>query len=91
MTVKSEGLEITLTGNCEVGEAEILLSALLESPQSRVVLAAERIHTALWQILIAMRPHVEGRPPDGFSGTHILPLIIGGDGAMRTVPESTGP
>ena len=76
MTVTAEDREIRLTGNCGVAEAEILLSALLEAPDSRVVLAAERIHTALWQVLLAMRPDIEGKAPDGFAAKHLLPLII---------------
>lgn len=75
MTVIVGEREIRLTGRCGVDEAEALLSALSASPQSRVVLAAERIHTALWQVLVAMRPAVIGEAPDRFSSDYILPLL----------------
>lgn len=81
MTVTVEEGEIRLTGRCGVDEAEALLSALSASPQSRVVLAAERIHTALWQVLVAMRPAIAGEAPDRFSADYILPLIARKDEA----------
>jgi hypothetical protein len=46
MTVAVEGMEIRLTGRCGVEEAETLLAALHAAPESRVVLAAERVHTS---------------------------------------------
>ncbi|RDJ20854.1 hypothetical protein DWF00_28335 [Bosea caraganae] len=75
MTITVTDHEIRLTGRCGVDEAEALLAALSESPQNRVVLAAERIHTALWQVLVALRPSVLGEAPDRFSAEYILPLI----------------
>ena len=75
MTVIVEEREIRLTGRCGVDEADALLSALSSAPQRRVVLAAERIHTALWQVLVAMRPTVVGEAPDRFSVDYVLPLI----------------
>ncbi len=75
MTVIVGEREIRLTGRCGVDEAEALLSALSIAPQSRVVLAAEHVHTALWQVLVALRPTVIGGAPDRFSADYILPLI----------------
>lgn len=75
MTVVVEGHEIRLTGRCGVDEAETLLEALSAAPESRVVLAAERIHTSLWQVLLALSPDVTGEAPDHFSTQFILPLI----------------
>lgn len=75
MTITVGNGEIRLTGRCGVDEAEALLSALSASSQCRVILAAERIHTALWQVLVALRPDIEGEAPDRFSADYILPLI----------------
>ncbi|HEV7321815.1 MAG TPA: hypothetical protein VGO04_24690 [Ensifer sp.] len=75
MTVTVEEQEIRLTGRCGVDEAETLLSALSAAPHRRVVLDAERMHTALWQVLLAMRPTISGEAPDRFSADYILPLI----------------
>jgi hypothetical protein len=81
MTVAVEGMEIRLTGRCGVEEAETLLAALHAAPESRVVLAAERVHTSLWQVLLALRPEVEGEAPDPFSAQFILPQIRRNDPA----------
>ncbi len=75
MTVVVEAGEIRLSGRCGVEEAEALLRALADAPESRVVLAAERIHTAIWQVLLALRPRVAGAAPDPFSARHLLPLL----------------
>ena len=85
MTVTVEGHEIRLTGRCGVDEAETLFAALSVSPQSQVILAAERIHTALWQVLIALRSNVAGDAPDRFSAEYILPLITRNEKKDKTL------
>jgi hypothetical protein len=76
MTIEVNGDRIVLKGRCGVEEAEPLLAALAERPDRLVVLEAERLHTALWQILIALKPRLEGTSADAFVVQHILPLVL---------------
>lgn len=78
MTVEIEGGFVRLTGRCGVEEAETLLRALDKLPQPEVVLAAERIHTALWQVLMAARPRLHGDPGDDFVAGFLLPQMLEG-------------
>jgi hypothetical protein len=91
MTVEVSGDRIVLKGRCGVEEAEPLLAALAERSDRVVILEAERLHTALWQILLALKPKLEGRPKDAFVLQHILPLVID-SGALPATSEgaSTG-
>lgn len=87
MTVQvSEGL-IVLSGDCGVENAEALLAALLDNPAFAVEIEAETLHTALWQVLLAVRPAIRGGPRNSFAGRHILPLIETKDPAR--LPEET--
>lgn len=81
MTIEVMPDRIVLKGRCGVEEAEPMLAALLESPGRVVVLEAERLHTALWQVLIALRPRVQGLPKDTFVMRHIMPLVLESTGA----------
>jgi len=76
MSVSTSPERIVLHGRCGVEEAEPLLAALTEAPGRPVVIEAERLHTALWQILIALRPVVVGTPKDTFVMQHIMPLLL---------------
>ncbi|GAU86474.1 hypothetical protein [Bosea sp. BIWAKO-01] len=75
MSVETEGGRIWLRGRCGVEEAETLLRAVTENPGDTVVLSAGQIHTALWQVLMATRPVIEGEAPNDFSARFILPFI----------------
>lgn len=77
MSVKVEGKRIVLAERCGVEEAETLLAALLEDRERTVVITAEAVHTALWQVLIALGPRIEGRPADEFVLRHVLPAMPG--------------
>ena len=62
MTVrKADDTSIVLEGNCEVEEAELLLRLLQEAPESTVNWSScTRLHTAVVQILMAVRPRTVG-------------------------------
>ena len=77
MSVEMSAGKVVLRGRCGVEEAENLLSLLLSHPEAAVVLEAETIHTALWQVLLAVRPSVEGKPLQAFCAHHVMPLIVG--------------
>jgi hypothetical protein len=76
MTVEVSDDRIVLKGRCGVEEAEPLLAALAEAPDRLVVLEAERLHTALWQVLMALKPRLQGQPKDTFVLQYVLPLVI---------------
>ncbi len=84
MTVEITFDKVILKGRCGVEEAEPMLAALIEAPSRTVVLEAERLHTALWQVLIALKPKLEGLPPDPFVVRHIMPLVLQHTGNDRT-------
>lgn len=75
MSVELESGRIWLRGRCGVEEAETLLRVVSENPGLPIFLSASQIHTALWQLLIAMRPAIEGTAPNDFSARFILPFI----------------
>ena len=91
MTIKLDGEDIILEGICRVDEAEALLSALSDHPTRGVVLAAERIHTALWQVLAACAPRVSGEAPDAFSQQFLVPFVALGRGAPKADDEGRDP
>ena len=78
MSVVAKDGRILLNGECGVEEAELLLSAVLDAPQAVVVVKAQKVHTALWQILLAVRPRIEDTAGTGFEALHIVPLIRNG-------------
>lgn len=75
MSVKVNGNQIVLEGRCGVEEAETVLAALLASPDPLVILAAERIHSAIWQVLLAARAPLQGDPPNDFAGRFVVTAI----------------
>jgi hypothetical protein len=77
MSVEMRAGKVVLQSRCGVEEAEKLLSLLVSHPDAAVVLEAETIHTALWQVLLAARPTVEGEPRQIFCAQHVMPLIVG--------------
>lgn len=76
MSIEVTTDRIFIRGRCGVEEAEPLLEALTEAPGRIVVLEADRLHTALWQVLIARKPVIEGQPKDAFVIQHLIPLVL---------------
>ena len=67
MTVRSQEGRIILEGRCGVEDAESLLGALQQSPHADVELeAAENLHTAVVQVLLAIAPSLRGTSKHGF-------------------------
>jgi hypothetical protein len=84
MSVTLSGDRIVVAGETGLGDAEALLALLVRSPSAIVdVSAAAPLHTALWQILLARQPCVEGLASDPFAARW-LPRL-GGD-----APELAG-
>lgn len=76
MSVTMQQGTIALIGDCGVEEAETLLSLLQGNAGAAVDLAAAgRIHTALWQVLLALRPVLVGAPADPFSRQWLVPAL----------------
>lgn len=76
MSVVLDGNAIVLTGDCGVEEAETLMSLVQGNPDTPVdVSAAGSVHTALWQVLMALSPSVVGDPRDPFICQWIMPLM----------------
>jgi hypothetical protein len=78
MTVQVLDKVVVLAGTCGVEEAESLLAALLDDTERRVAIDTAHIHTALWQVLLALRPRIERTPDDTFVVRHILPVLLDG-------------
>jgi hypothetical protein len=73
MTVAAQNGVIRLHGRCLVEDAEPLLLALQDDPEATVDLAeASRLHLAVVQILLALRPSVTGTPQDPVVARHLL-------------------
>lgn len=76
MSVALRGDTICLLGNCGVEEAEKLVSLIQNNPTAKVDLsAAETVHTALWQALLALSPPISGDPLDKFVCDWIMPIL----------------
>lgn len=76
MTVRIDGDTIHLVGRCSAEDADALLVALQEDPGRTVDLgAAQRLHLAVAQVLLATRPSVRGVPASDFLAQHLLNLL----------------
>jgi len=77
MTIRLRtGDEIALQDACPVEDAATLLEYLVAAPGAIVDWSAcDSAHTAVIQILIALRPTVRGRPRSPFLLTFIAPLV----------------
>ena len=77
MTVRlAEDGAVHLEGDCSVEEAETLLAALLDQPAAAVDWRRCRgAHTAVVQVLIALRPPMMGEPDDEFLRRWIAPFL----------------
>ena len=76
MSVRVEARTILVEGTASVGDAEPILAALLEEPARAVDLSkATRLHSAVVQLLLALRPTTVGQPADRFYESHIASLL----------------
>lgn len=81
MTVRQTEEAIILEGRCGVEDAETLLLALQDRPDAAVDTATiEKLHMAVAQVLLALRPTIRGEPNSPFLVRNILgPMISDGD------------
>ncbi|GAA0741421.1 hypothetical protein CA233_05880 [Sphingomonas sp. ABOLD] len=76
MTVRVDADAIYLVGRCPAEDADTLLVALQEAPDRTVDLgAAQRLHLAVAQVLLAARPPVCGVPSSDFLARYLLNLL----------------
>jgi hypothetical protein len=79
MTIRIEDDVVRIEGAAQVADAEPLLSALLDDPTRSVDLTAStRVHSAIIQILVALRPRIIGAPADRFQNGYIAALLDAG-------------
>lgn len=77
MSVRLEHDRISLAGSCPAEDAETLLQALQGGTRLVDLGQAQRLHTAVVQVMLAARAEVDGEPADGFLRTHVMPLFTG--------------
>jgi hypothetical protein len=78
MSVRIEGERVRLEGDCGAADAEALCAALAGGDGRVVeVSAAGRLHTAVVQALVALRPTVSGKFSDPFLGRYVTALFQG--------------
>jgi hypothetical protein len=76
MSVRILDGAVRIDGNGLVEDAETILAALLGDPTLAVDLGGcGRVHTAIVQVLLALRPQIVGTPTDHFYAVHIAPLF----------------
>ncbi|WP_294330749.1 hypothetical protein [uncultured Sphingomonas sp.] len=76
MTVRVEPDAVHLVGRCSAEDADDLLVALQEEPGRTVDLAAaQRLHLAVAQVLLAARPKISGVPASDFLARYLLNLL----------------
>jgi hypothetical protein len=76
MSVRLAGDAVHLEGDCRVEDAEPLLAMLQADPTRRVMLAgAGVLHTAVVQVMLAMRPRLIGVPADSFTARWLMPQL----------------
>lgn len=85
MSVRIEKGLIHLAGRCPAEDAEDLLRALEEHPQAVVdITGLHRLHMAVMQVLLALRPSIRGPAAMGpFSRQIFLRLISDNDRAEK--------
>ena len=72
---------VVLEGACPVEEAETLLGLLLEQADATVDWAGcTKMHTAVLQVLLALRPLIRGACQDPFAQKWLAPNLPGGNG-----------
>jgi hypothetical protein len=74
MSVVVSGDIIRISGNASVADAEPILAALHQDPSRRIDLReAGHLHSAVVQILLAVRPRITGGPSYPFFSAYVLP------------------
>ena len=78
MSVRLDGDIVFLEGPCRVEDAEPLLGLLQAGRERTVDLTdAEHLHAAVLQVLMALRPSIQGTAGDTFLRDWIAPALIG--------------
>ncbi|MCO6419969.1 hypothetical protein JYK14_27960 [Siccirubricoccus sp. KC 17139] len=94
MSVQLQDAVVHLRGDCPVEDAELLLSLLREGGGRMVQIGeADRLHTAVVQVLLALRPPLAGAPTDPFLSRWLVPLLRApaGDGEAARMAADTAP
>ena len=82
MSVEITDKGIRIVGNAVVGDAEPILAALQADRSLMVNLVeAAHLHSAVVQLLLALRPGIEGEPAYPLFTAHVLPLLDRGQGS----------
>lgn len=78
MSVRLDGNVIILEGPCRVEDAEPLLG-WLQADRGRMVdlTGAEHLHAAVLQVLMALRPAIQGTAGDAFLRDWVTPAFVG--------------
>lgn len=80
MTVRLGPDAIHLEGRCLVEDAEALILAMEGNPDLVVdIAAAQRLHMAVVQVLMALKPELRGPPSDPFLAQHVFERLISSD------------
>jgi hypothetical protein len=73
---------IYLEGRCMVEDAETLLVALQQNPELPVDIGGlQRLHMAVAQVMLSIRPPMRGEASDIFLSRHVLGRRFDGDKA----------
>lgn len=76
MSVRQEGGVVFLEGDCPVEDAEPLLAALLGGGPPVVDWSGcASLHTAVLQVLLAVRPELRGSPGEAFLQKWVRPIL----------------
>ena len=76
MTVRLEDHAIVLEGVCGVEQVDTLLAQLDAHPELPVNIgAATVLHTALWQVMLMLKPRIVGTSGNRFVADHVLPAL----------------
>jgi hypothetical protein len=77
MSVSLDGNAVRLYGDCPVEDAETVMRLLQAAVDPDVSLADVRIlHTAVLQVLLALRPKLVGPVRDPFISRWLAPLLM---------------
>ena len=77
MSVSLDGNVVRLYGDCPVEDAETVMRLLQAAVDPDVSLADVRIlHTAVLQVLLALRPKLVGPVRDPFISRWLVPLLM---------------
>lgn len=75
MSVSFEDGVVRIAGDAAVEEAETLLSLLAAHAAPVDLSRCGRLHAAVFQVLLALRPTLVGKPLDPFASEHLLPML----------------